>query len=248
MSAGVRSARGEAIVTMGQPRRSRDLMEKEILDRAAELFAQRGIAGTTLKDIAESLGISRPALYYYVDGKEALLERWVETLNQHDARILAEIRDSDELGHAEKLRDMATQLAMTAGAKPQQSRILSMSRHHLPGRIGAASRDAERQITRSIQAVIEAGIAGGEFRAVDPRTATMSVVGTCLWTAWWVSENSPNELETLARQIADQAVWGLLSRNASSDASPAALLSSVREDVSRLARLLTKANELTEAT
>ena len=51
-----------------------------ILAVARELFAQRGAQQTSLRDIAERLGISKPALYYHFDSREALLASIVEPL------------------------------------------------------------------------------------------------------------------------------------------------------------------------
>ncbi|MER5436873.1 helix-turn-helix domain-containing protein, partial [Streptomyces sp. NPDC002588] len=51
----------------------RELIENEMFEQASRLFAERGFAGTNLGDIAEAMGITRPALYYYVKSKDDLL-------------------------------------------------------------------------------------------------------------------------------------------------------------------------------
>src|SRR5213079_854717 len=53
----------------------RELVENEIYEIAIRLFAERGFAGTSLQDIADALGITRPALYYYVKSKDELLAK-----------------------------------------------------------------------------------------------------------------------------------------------------------------------------
>ena len=53
----------------------RDLMEGELYEKAAQLFAEKGFAGTTLQDIANAMGVSRPSLYHYIRSKDELLER-----------------------------------------------------------------------------------------------------------------------------------------------------------------------------
>jgi TetR/AcrR family transcriptional regulator, transcriptional repressor of aconitase len=46
---------------------------REILDRAIEVFAERGADGTSLRRIAESIGVSHGALLHYFDSREQLL-------------------------------------------------------------------------------------------------------------------------------------------------------------------------------
>lgn len=46
---------------------------QEILDRAIEVFRERGADGTSLRRIAESLGISHGALLHYFSSREELL-------------------------------------------------------------------------------------------------------------------------------------------------------------------------------
>ena len=53
---------------------------ERILAAARDLFIQRGVQQTSLRDIAEQLGISKPALYYHFDSREALLQSIVQPL------------------------------------------------------------------------------------------------------------------------------------------------------------------------
>ncbi|QEO14417.1 TetR/AcrR family transcriptional regulator [Agromyces intestinalis] len=46
---------------------------QEILDRAIEVFAERGARGTSLRAIGEAIGVSHAALRHYFDSREELL-------------------------------------------------------------------------------------------------------------------------------------------------------------------------------
>ncbi|MFI6506376.1 TetR/AcrR family transcriptional regulator [Streptosporangium sp. NPDC050855] len=47
---------------------------------ARELFAERGVQRTSLRDIADRLGITKPALYYHFTSREELLRSIVQPL------------------------------------------------------------------------------------------------------------------------------------------------------------------------
>jgi AcrR family transcriptional regulator len=210
----------------------RRLVEREILERAAELFAERGFAGTTVQDIADALGMSRPALYYYVKSKDVLLEQLVENLSINDAKVLEEIRRRRTGDPVAKLREMAGQLATNAASNPHQTQILAQSKHHLPDGIAQLNLEAERSIIQSLIWTLEQGMRRGQFRALEPRTAALAIVGMCLWTAWWV-EQSP--LEQLTAQVADQAVASVLAADGGGEVDdPADMLRAARANLDRL--------------
>ena len=43
-----------------------------ILDAALSVFARQGYAGTSIQDILEEIGVSKPALYYHFESKAGL--------------------------------------------------------------------------------------------------------------------------------------------------------------------------------
>ena len=59
---------------------------EEVLDEASRLLNANGVSQTTLQDLANVLGVTRNALYYYFKDKESLLlevlQRLVEALDR----------------------------------------------------------------------------------------------------------------------------------------------------------------------
>jgi AcrR family transcriptional regulator len=210
----------------------RQLVEREILERAAELFAERGFAGTTVQDIADALGMSRPALYYYVKSKDVLLEQLVENLSINDAKELESIRRRRSGDPIEKLREMARQLTVNAASNPHQTQILAQSKHHLPERIAQLNLEAERSVVQSLMWALEQGARRGQVRALEPHTAALAIVGMCLWTAWWIGEAA---VDAVADQVAEQAVASVLATGGDRDLTdPSELLRAARANLDRL--------------
>ena len=57
----------------------RALKREAVLRTAAQLFNEKGYAASTLDEVAERLGVSKPTVYYYVDSKEGILFECVKT-------------------------------------------------------------------------------------------------------------------------------------------------------------------------
>ncbi len=71
--------------------RGYDEQREQILARAARLFAQRGYTATSMNEVAEACGVSKPSLYHYVRDKHQLL---VEIAESHIGRLVAWSRRS----------------------------------------------------------------------------------------------------------------------------------------------------------
>ena len=59
--------------------------KERILETALELFAKSGYLGTSMSDIAARLGITKAALYKHYAGKQEILDRIVQRMNELDA-------------------------------------------------------------------------------------------------------------------------------------------------------------------
>lgn len=56
---------------------------QQILDVAAELFAERGFHGVTVDDLGAAVGVSGPALYYHFASKEELLGEMLVSVSEY---------------------------------------------------------------------------------------------------------------------------------------------------------------------
>ena len=57
---------------------------KKLLSQCFDLFAQKGYASITMRQVAQELGVSTGTLYHYFSSKDALFEQLVEQITQQD--------------------------------------------------------------------------------------------------------------------------------------------------------------------
>jgi TetR/AcrR family transcriptional regulator len=67
--------------------------EAKLLDSALRLFAEKGYEGTSIREIIEGAGVTRPVLYYYFENKEDLYRRIVETRFSEYLSKLSELKN-----------------------------------------------------------------------------------------------------------------------------------------------------------
>jgi AcrR family transcriptional regulator len=74
-----------------------DRRRQEVVDTAAELFAERGYVDTSISDLSEATGIKTGGLYHYIGSKEQLLIQILDDLLEPILRRVEEIAaDGDE--------------------------------------------------------------------------------------------------------------------------------------------------------
>ena len=219
----------------------RKLLMSEIVDQAMRLFAERGYDGTTLQDVADAVGLSRPNLYNYVKSKEELLVAMVEATTQSAADSLREVRRRSDLDSTEKLRMLVRTLVLSRAEQPAQFRTLDRSDQALPPEIAKKHLQGRRAVLHEITGVIEEGVTAGRFRPVDARITALSIIGMCNWVAWWFHPSPTHPAEPVAEQIAENAV-AMLAREArrTPDApTPLGAVALLQQDLDYLTRLLT---------
>ncbi len=187
----------------------------QIIEAAARVFAERGFHGATTQDIADVLGIKQASLYYYFSSKEAALElvclRGVEGFFEA-AKSIAARPESARKRMALLINSHLSPLVDRADFV----KVFLNERQHLPTesrrRIGRWSRGLER----IFEEVIKEGIANGEFRAaLDPRTATLAILGMCNAVSSW-QRNENVDVAQISAEFARLLIDGIGTRPAAS--------------------------------
>jgi AcrR family transcriptional regulator len=146
--------------------------QRRILAAAQELFAERGYAGTSIRDIAERLSMTKAALYYHFPGKldvlAALVEPWLRELDE----IAGWAEHQRPLNREEALRRM---IAFLAAPNPTFA--------ILAGDPSASHDTAERLDIRARVERLERALAAGDPRELlAVRCALGAVRGGILGT------------------------------------------------------------------
>jgi AcrR family transcriptional regulator len=68
----------------------KDLVRTRILESAHRVFSEKGYREATMDEIAEGVGLSKPALYRYYQSKEELFREIFRLFNQATAKALRE--------------------------------------------------------------------------------------------------------------------------------------------------------------
>ena len=186
----------------------RDLLAGEVLDKAAALFASQGFASTSLKDVADAVGLSRSSIYYYYPNKDALLRELIHGVTVPVANIFRDV-EMQESSPRVKIREVVRRLVLWVADPHTHFRLMDRSEAELPPAIAKVHTDAKRRVLDEMVKLIEAAMLAGEVRAVDARVSALGIIGMAMWTAWWVRPDHGPSLEEVADIIAESATSSL---------------------------------------
>lgn len=170
-----------------------------ILDKAAELFARKGIAATTVRDIGEAAGILSGSIYHHFDSKDTIIDAIVSSyfddlVTAYDAVVAS---DDDA---TEKLRALVRISLRTTETHPHASEIYQRDRNYLRDtpRFGYA-KSAVASMRRAWLAVLEGGVAEGAFRDDIATKVLYPIIRDGLWrTVEWFRPTAAYGTERLA--------------------------------------------------
>ncbi len=183
--------------------------KEQVIRSAAALFREKGYAASSMRDLAQKLGIEAASLYSHIKSKEEILQSLCFDMAAEFRKSLAEV-ESKNVSATEKLRlgivghiqVMAKDLVASA-VFMNEHRHLSQPylRDFLLLRINYINR---------FKAIIEEGASTGEFKDdIDKKLAVMTLFSSLNWMPMWYDPSSKIDPTDLGQQLADMLVNGL---------------------------------------
>ncbi len=197
------------------PKKTRETRRKKILQTALEILPQRGFDGITIESIADALGYTKPAIYYYFKNKDALLTSLVSEYLQDAYQAISRITDGDG-SPKERLIHI---ICFYVDRNREQRGYFAID-HHVGGFMKKMPDTAEANELRKLSTkipsriinLINEGIEAGEFRNEDP-----AVLGSLIFsllagvlTHMEMPSLSSLGIEGLKQKVCDFALKGIV--------------------------------------
>ena len=100
-----------------------DSHKQIILKKAAVLFSQKGYERTSMREIAEQAGITKPAIYYHFKNKQALFEELLFSAFQVSQKHYEDIAQCD-CDAIKKIKNLAVGFFRSTKSDPDRARFI----------------------------------------------------------------------------------------------------------------------------
>jgi AcrR family transcriptional regulator len=177
---------------------------RQLLDTALEVFAADGFHGTSMNDVAEAAGVTKPVLYQHFASKRQLYLELLEDVGTRLSDVIAAATAHAGGPHEQVENGFAAYFHFVAEHRSAYQ-LLFGGGSRRDTEFADAVRRVEEHVAASVEALIEAD--------VDPdhrRTLAFGLVGLAEGTSrMWVAEDLDLDPDVLGRQVADLAWAGL---------------------------------------
>jgi len=192
----------------------KSLKKQMIIDTAVKVFHRKGYRTATLDDVANELGLTKPALYHYVSSKENLLsliylqalESFFDTIYEITSMDLSPLAKLKVFVHRHLKQIVIENLAMFT--------VFFSEENQLPQKDFQKILKEKRKFSKVVEDIIAEGIEQGCFRQVNPRLQANAIIGMCNWLyRWYKPGKSSFAPDEIADQFMDFLENGLIQTN-----------------------------------
>jgi TetR/AcrR family transcriptional regulator len=185
-----------------------------LLREAASQFSRKGFHAASLDDIAQRLGVTKAALYYYFPSKQALLrECCVRAL---DAGLNALERGKAQGATGREKLNLTLRFYLKEMIDELSCCVVLMEENALLPEDYAALLKKRDMFEYSLRDIIREGVADGTIAPCDPKLAVFTMLGAINWVPKWFRSGG----EWSAGQVSG-ALIDMLDRMVSAEFVPA---------------------------
>ena len=189
---------------------SNDLSPREAIATAAvRLFGSRGYNGTTMRDLAQEVGLLAGSLYAHIDSKETLLAEIVQSGFEVFLTMARRLEASSDRPEVKLRAAIVAHLALVAENPERTLMILHQWRFLSdPNRKKAIA--MRRSYAQTFMKIVDDGKTSGAFSpTLNTRIAVFALLGALNWTPEWYSPEGPASAREIGGWLADALIGGL---------------------------------------
>ncbi|GAA3984957.1 TetR/AcrR family transcriptional regulator [Comamonas faecalis] len=188
----------------------REAKRNAVLSTAAQMFNERGFHATSLDDIAASLHVSKPTLYYYVKNKDEILLECVKkglhmTLDGIEASRAAG-------GNAVDMLRACMQVYADIVTQPFGMCLIRVGDEEVPEPSRTELRRMKREIDLAFRRLVAQGVEEGSLAPCDPKITAFVIAGALSWIGRWYQPGGDYGAEQVAEQCIGTLLGGVLTR------------------------------------
>lgn len=182
--------------------------KEQIIETAANSFSQNGYMATSMRDIADKMGIEAASLYNHIASKEEILHH---ICFRHAELFLKAIDEVNDIYFdAEKKLRMAIQNhveILTSNLK--QSKVFLQEWKYLGDENRLEFIKLRDKYEKEFTVILKNGEDENLFKAVDKKFAVLNILSSLNWIVEWYKPEGEMTPSQIAEKLSDFVLMGL---------------------------------------
>ncbi|MCX8021053.1 MAG: TetR/AcrR family transcriptional regulator [Chitinophagaceae bacterium] len=188
------------------------LSKKElILERAAAMFREKGFAATSMRDLAESVGIEAASLYNHIHSKSQILEeiifRMAKKCNEHLNDL-----DKPNVSCIEKVEAIIRFHVQMMINRFDDYHVMVNDWIHLTEPSLSDFVSQRREYVQRLEAILSDGIAKNEIRPIAPYVAILTILSSVRGLEFWHRSRKQISAREMEEHMVQHLLGGLKAK------------------------------------
>ncbi len=189
--------------------------KKKIFEEAANLFQEKGYLASSMRDLAERVGLKVSSLYSHIGSKEELLQKICFDSARGYLDGMKAIEDLDTTP-SEKVRQLIQLHIRIATTDVTSMTIFSEEWRHLSEPYLSEFRNVRKDYERRFSKMLQQGVEAGEFAEMNITVCLYTIFTSLRWLHRWYPEKRGISVKSLEAEILRFLFQGLKKPNAKS--------------------------------
>lgn len=182
--------------------------KEQIIQTAEKLFREKGFEGTSMRDIASSLGIEAASLYSHIKSKDEILETICFRMADEFLKAIDEVNDI-YFNAEEKLRMAVKNHIRIITGDLDSSSVFLREWRHLPKARKPEFIKMRNHYENGFTQILVNGENENIFSAPDKKFAVLTILSTLNWITEWYNPKGSLSPEQIAENLCDFILSGL---------------------------------------
>ncbi len=179
-----------------------------IVQTAAYLFKEKGYTATSMRHIAETVGVEAPSLYNHIESKKEILTEICFRI----ARLFMEHLKEVELSPEAILSKIESIIRFHISMMLREYQNVYISDHewkHMPDPFLTDFKNQRRNYRSRLAAILQKGIDKKEVRPLNPYAAVLTILSAIGGVESWQRSSKKIDAESLEEDMVKMLIGGL---------------------------------------
>ena len=193
---------------MAKAQRKKASKKELIVQKAASMFREKGFPATSMRDLAESVGIEAASLYNHIQSKSEILQQIIFRISDDCNNHLASL-DHGNLSSLQKIESVIRFHVQMMLHKFEDYHVMINEWIHLEAQPLAEFISQRRSYVQKLESYISEGIAAKEIKPILPYVAVLTILSAVRGLEFWHRSQKNYTPEQLEENMVFYLISGL---------------------------------------